>query len=225
MFNTLLISFIPPNADSTHSGAPHAGSTAGRGAAFVEVSSSNAASQHGSTAATTGDADPMKGISTAPIVCGNTAAGFGCMVIQRLYFYSPAVDRDAQRPLGCSAAVSECVGVTAPAKALIISADIMRKGAMANSVAAVCCLTCRLECFNGLGRSLLLMYNLLLILLTLKGKHVARDLTYDGLVGFDVMNTKSSASSSLILLGAGTVGVVLLVTLCHLNLIEFLLGR
>lgn len=45
--------------------------------------------------------------------------------------------------------------------------------------------------FNGLGRSLLLMYNLLLILLTLKGEHVDRDLTYEGLVGFDVMNTKS----------------------------------
>lgn len=44
--------------------------------------------------------------------------------------------------------------------------------------------------FNGLGRSLLLMYNLLLILLTLKGEHVDRDLTYEGLVGFDVMNTK-----------------------------------
>lgn len=34
------------------------------------------------------------------------------------------------------------------------------------------------------------MYNLLLILLTLKGEHVDRDLTYEGLVGFDVMNTK-----------------------------------
>lgn len=44
--------------------------------------------------------------------------------------------------------------------------------------------------FNGLGRSLLLMYNLLLILLTLKGEHVDRDLTYEGLVGFDVMNLK-----------------------------------
>lgn len=44
--------------------------------------------------------------------------------------------------------------------------------------------------FNGLGRSLLLMYNLLLILLTLKGEHVDRDLTYEGSVGFDVMNTK-----------------------------------
>ena len=45
--------------------------------------------------------------------------------------------------------------------------------------------------FNGLGGSLLLMYNLLLILLTLKGEHVDRDLTYEGLVGFDVINTKS----------------------------------
>lgn len=44
--------------------------------------------------------------------------------------------------------------------------------------------------FNGLGRSLLLMYNLLLILLTLKGEHVDRDLTYEGLFGFDGMNTK-----------------------------------
>lgn len=34
------------------------------------------------------------------------------------------------------------------------------------------------------------MYNLLLILLTLKGEHVDQDLTYEGLVGFDVMNTK-----------------------------------
>lgn len=34
------------------------------------------------------------------------------------------------------------------------------------------------------------MYNLLLILLTLKGEHVDRDLTCEGLVGFDVMNTK-----------------------------------
>jgi len=34
------------------------------------------------------------------------------------------------------------------------------------------------------------MYNLLLILLTLKGEHVDRDLTYDCLPGFNVMNTK-----------------------------------
>lgn len=34
------------------------------------------------------------------------------------------------------------------------------------------------------------MYNLLLILFMLKGEHVDRDLTYEGLVGFDVMNTK-----------------------------------
>lgn len=34
------------------------------------------------------------------------------------------------------------------------------------------------------------MYNLLLILLTLKGGHVDRDLTYEGLVRFDVMNTQ-----------------------------------
>lgn len=34
------------------------------------------------------------------------------------------------------------------------------------------------------------MYNLLLILFMLKGEHVDRDLTYGGLVGFDVMNTK-----------------------------------
>lgn len=44
--------------------------------------------------------------------------------------------------------------------------------------------------FNGFGRSSLLMYNLLLILFMLKGEHVDRDLTYEGLVGFDVMNTK-----------------------------------
>lgn len=113
------------------------------------------------------------------------------MAIQRLYFYSLAFDRDAQRPHFCSAAVSECVGVMPPAEALIISVDMTRKGAMVDSVIAVCRLTCRLGCFfNGLGRSLLLMYNLLLILLTLKGEHVDRDLTCEGLVGFDVMNTK-----------------------------------
>lgn len=63
---------------------------------------------------------------------------------------------------------------------------------MVDSVIAVCCLTCRLGWvfFNGLGRSLLLMYNLLFILATLKGEHVDRDLTYEGLVGFDVMNIK-----------------------------------
>lgn len=44
--------------------------------------------------------------------------------------------------------------------------------------------------FNGFGRSSLLMYNLLLILFMLKGEHVDRDLTYEGLVGSDVMNTK-----------------------------------
>ena len=56
-----------------------------------------------------------------------------------------------------------------------------------------CCLPPDLQVrvfFNGLGRSLLLMYNLLLILLTLKGEHVDRDLTCEGSVGFDVMNTK-----------------------------------
>lgn len=34
------------------------------------------------------------------------------------------------------------------------------------------------------------MYNLLLILLTLKGEHADRDLTYEGSVRFDVMNTQ-----------------------------------
>lgn len=68
------------------------------------------------------------------------------------------------------------------------------------------------------------MYNLLLILLTLKGKHVDRDLTYEGLVGFEVMNTKLSSSSSIIPLGAGKVGVVLLVIFCHSNVIVFLVG-
>ena len=112
------------------------------------------------------------------------------MAIQRLYFYSLTLDRDAQWPHFCSAAVSECVHVMPPAEALIISVDMTRKGAMVDSVIAVCCLTCRLGCFNGLGRSLLLMYNLLLILLTLKGEHVDRDLTYEGLAGFNVMNTQ-----------------------------------
>ena len=65
--------------------------------------------------------------------------------------------------------------------------------------------------FNGLGRSLLLMYNLLLILLTLKGEHVDRDLTYEGLVGFDVMNTKLRD-----FLG-GFVGFVLFALLYHSN--------
>lgn len=41
------------------------------------------------------------------------------------------------------------------------------------------------------------MYNLLLILLTLKGEHVDRDLTYEGLFGFDVMNTKMPDFSGL----------------------------
>lgn len=67
------------------------------------------------------------------------------------------------------------------------------------------------------------MYNLLLILLTLKGKHVDRDLTYEGLVGFAVMNTKLSSSLSIIALGV-TVGVVLLVIFSHSNLIVFLVG-
>ncbi len=61
MFNTLLISFIPPNADSMHSSAEHTGPTVARDAAFVEVSLANAASQHGSPLGMTGDADPMKG--------------------------------------------------------------------------------------------------------------------------------------------------------------------
>lgn len=34
------------------------------------------------------------------------------------------------------------------------------------------------------------MYNLLLILLMVKGEHVDWDLTYEGLATFDVMNTK-----------------------------------
>lgn len=116
-------------------------------ASFVKVSVANAVSQHASTVGMTGDADPMKGISSAPIVWGNGSAGFGCMVIQRLYFYSSLLDRDAQWPHFCSAAVSECVRVMPPAEALIISVDMMRKGVMVNSVIAVCCLTCRLRCF------------------------------------------------------------------------------
>lgn len=64
------------------------------------------------------------------------------------------------------------------------------------------------------------MYNLLLILLTLKGKHVDRDLTYQGLLGFDAMNTKSSASSSSPLRrGGAAIGVVLLVFFYHSDLI------
>lgn len=90
---------------------------------------------------------PWRGISTAPIVWGHSGAGFGCMAIQRLYFYSLALDRDAQWPHFCSAAVSECVHVMPPAEALIISVDTTRKGAMVDSVIAVCCLTCRLGCF------------------------------------------------------------------------------
>lgn len=62
---------------------------------------------------------------------------------------------------------------------------------MWDSALIACCLTRRLGCFsNGLGRSLLLMYNVPLILLTLKRQHVDLDLTYKGLAGFDVMNTK-----------------------------------
>lgn len=63
----------------------------------------------------TGDAGPVKGISSAAIVCSGAAAGFGCMLIQGLYFHSPPADRDARRPHTCSAALSERVGVTAPA--------------------------------------------------------------------------------------------------------------
>lgn len=120
-------------------------------AAFVEVSPSNGASQHGSTAAVTWGGGwmrtPGRGLAAHPLSAGAPLAGSVRVLIQRLYFHSPAVDRDAQRPRGRSAAVSERVGVTAPAKALIISADIMRKGAMLNSVIAVCCLTHRLGCF------------------------------------------------------------------------------
>lgn len=109
-----------------------------------------------------------RGISTTPIVWGQYGAGFGCMAIEALYFYSLALDRDAERPHFCSPAVSECVHVMPPAKSLIISVDMTRKGVMVDSVIAVCCTTCRLDLFfNGLGRCLLLMYNLLLIHLTL----------------------------------------------------------
>lgn len=66
-------------------------------------------------------------------------------------------------------AVSECVHVMPPAKSLIISVDMTRKGAMVDSVIAVCCMTYRLDFFNGLGKSLLLMYNLLLILNAVRG--------------------------------------------------------
>lgn len=90
---------------------------------------------------------PWRGISTAPIVWGHSSAGFGCMAIQRLYFYSLALDRDAQWPHFCSAAVSECVHVMPPAKALIVSVDARRKGARVDSVIAVYCLTCRLGRF------------------------------------------------------------------------------
>lgn len=69
------------------------------------------------------------------------------MAIQLLYFYSLALDRDAQWPRVCSAAVSKCVHVMPPAEALIISVDMTRKGAIVDSVIAVCCLTRRLGCF------------------------------------------------------------------------------
>lgn len=61
LFNTLLISFIPPNADSMHSSAEHTGPTVAQDAAFVKVSVACTASQHGSPLCMTGDADPMKG--------------------------------------------------------------------------------------------------------------------------------------------------------------------
>lgn len=59
------------------------------------------------------------------------------MAIQRMYFYSLALDRDAQWPHFRSAAVSECVHVMPPAEALIISVDMTRKGAM---LLCYCCL-------------------------------------------------------------------------------------
>lgn len=62
------------------------------------------------------------------------------------------------------------------------------------------------------------MYNLLLILLTLKGEHVDRDLTYEGLVGFDVMNTKLRD-----FFFEGFVGFVLFVLFYHSNQISFIL--
>lgn len=61
LFNTLLISFIPPNADSMHSSAEHTGPTVAQDAAFVSVSVACTASQHASPPGMTGDADPMKG--------------------------------------------------------------------------------------------------------------------------------------------------------------------
>ena len=91
------------------------------------------------------------------------------MAIQRLYFYYQGPDRDAQWPHVCSAAASECVRVAPRAEALFVPVDVMRKGAGGGSVVAVCCLTCRLGCSNGLGRCLLLMFNLLLVVFRLKG--------------------------------------------------------
>lgn len=90
---------------------------------------------------------PWSGISAILIVWGHGGAGFSCMAIQRLYFYYLALDRDAQWPHFCSAAVSECVRVMPWAEASIVSVDMMRKGARVDSVIAVCCLTCRLGCF------------------------------------------------------------------------------
>lgn len=147
LFNTLLISFIPFNADSMHSSAEHTGPTVAR---TLPLSTCQSPAQHLSMVhrwAWQGMQTPWRGISTTPIVWGHSGAEFGCKSIQWLYFYSLALDRDAQWPRFCSAAVSECVHVMPPAEALIISVDMTRKGAMVDSVIAVCCLTCRLGCF------------------------------------------------------------------------------
>lgn len=90
---------------------------------------------------------PWRRISTTPIVWRHSGAGFGCMAIQWLYFYSLALDRDAQWPHFCSTAVSECVHVMPSAGALIVSFDMTRKGVRVDSFIAVCCLTCRLRLF------------------------------------------------------------------------------
>lgn len=123
------------------------------------------------------------GLAAGAIVRGGSA------LIQRLYF----LDRDAQqgplpRPPPTHQPQSFRPHIHNPFRAespLIIPADTMREGAMADCVAAVCRLTCRLAALllffpSGLVRRLILMYNLLLILLTLKGEHVDRDLTCEG---------------------------------------------
>lgn len=150
LFNTVLISFIPPPPPMQIPCTAVQSTQAQQWPRTLPLSRCQSPAQRLSMAhhcAWQGMQTPWRGISTTPIVWGRSGAGFSCKSIQRLYFHSSVLDRDAQWPRFCSDAVSECVRVVPPAEALIISADMTRKGATVDSVIAVCCLTCRLGCF------------------------------------------------------------------------------